>query len=555
MIVAATTIAIAYQTQNAPMKTTDSSKPSTSSSSSTAAATNTSFSSNVTDGLRLSATIDPTVVDQGGNLTVTAEVSNTLPTDVSVNATSMTNPAYGPCQQDFATGIHVYEGSYTSANISKLLLYNPSLIYTCPEVFTFHYYFSPESDVATVHTTGAPGNTTGPISEASTVNGYWTGSGQNYAFQPFPLGTYTIEVFDAWGQTTIGHFQVSTQTGTASVTTVSSSSGLELKVGLNSTSMASGGSVAASVSLFNSLGQNLSLTTNYAADSTIAKWNGYDFLCGEPIFSSMIGYAVFQGRYVADNLSLAAGPLQLSPPLNAGCVTYPNPVSIVFLPGSDTAVLYPQNEANPNQEQVSVVASTESCSINSAGAYLCGLKGGFSGYWNTAGLRGNLAPQNATTDSQYFHYLPDGEYTLAVQDMWGQTVFAYFQVTPASTTATTASTECTISGEGTGFYLTVLSDSGQPIQGARVTGTSSPCLQDIGTYVTNSTGSVLITPNIASYYQLSITYQGQSYTVKAPIEPMTTTYVTLRVPSGNVTISEVFEGGCQTNSEGVSCPG
>jgi hypothetical protein len=114
---------------------------------------------------------------------------------------------------------------------------------------------------------------------------------------------------------------------------------------------------------------------------------------------------------------------------------------------------------------------------------------------------------------------------------------------------------------GSGFYVTVLSDAGQPIQGAQVSGTrvtdlgTATCQQDIGTYVTNSTGSVLITPNIGSYYLLSIVYQGNTYAAKAPIAPMTTTYVTLKVPSGNVTISEVFEGGCQTNAQGVTCPG
>jgi hypothetical protein len=147
---------------------------------------------------------------------------------------------------------------------------------------------------------------------------------------------------------------------------------------------------------------------------------------------------------------------------------------------------------------------------------------------------------------------------LVAADEWGQAAILHFTVAPSgstTTTTTSTSTECSISGEGTGFYVTVLSDSGQAVQGAQVTGTSSPCQQDIGTYVTNSTGSVLITPSIGSYFQLSIAYQGSNYTVKAPIAPMETTYVTLRVPSGNVTISEVFEGGCQTSSGGVSCPG
>ena len=131
----------------------------------------------------------------------------------------------------------------------------------------------------------------------------------------------------------------------------------------------------------------------------------------------------------------------------------------------------------------------------------------------------------------------------------------------SSTMSTTTSITCIVSAEGSGFYVTVLSDTGQPIQGVQVSGSrvtqtnGGTCQQNIGTYLTNSTGSVLITPNIGSYYLLSMLYQGKNYTAKAPIEPMTTTYVTLKVPSGNVTITEVYEGGCQTNTGGVTCPG
>jgi hypothetical protein len=136
------------------------------------------------------------------------------------------------------------------------------------------------------------------------------------------------------------------------------------------------------------------------------------------------------------------------------------------------------------------------------------------------------------------------------------------EITASCTTrSTTTSIDCVVSAEGSGFYVTVLSDTGQPIQGVQVSGSrvtqtnGGTCQQNIGTYLTNSTGSVLITPNIGSYYLLSMLYQGKNYTAKAPIEPMTTTYVTLKVPSGNVSITEVYEGGCQTNTEGVTCPG
>lgn len=170
------------------------------------------------DGLQLTATFSP-VVAQGKNVTVSAQVYNTLSREVEVNATSMTNPAYGPCEQRFATGVDVYQGDYTAANLTQgteLLLYNPVLIYTCPEVFTFQYSFAPNSDNATVE--GIPGGrvTAGPVSETSTIAGYWTGSGQNYTFHAFPVGNYTLVVFDAWGQTAIAHFAVDLRDSTTS---------------------------------------------------------------------------------------------------------------------------------------------------------------------------------------------------------------------------------------------------------------------------------------------------------------------------------------------------
>jgi hypothetical protein len=169
------------------------------------------------DGLQLTAAFSP-VVAQGSNVTVSAQVYNTLPTEVEVNATSMANPAYGPCQQRFATGVDVYQGDYSAANLTQgteLLLYNPVLIYTCPEVFTFQYSFAPNSDNATVEQIPGGQTTTGPVSEMSTLAGYWTGSGQNYTF---PVGNYTLVVFDAWGQTAVGHFAVDLRDGTTSNT-------------------------------------------------------------------------------------------------------------------------------------------------------------------------------------------------------------------------------------------------------------------------------------------------------------------------------------------------
>jgi hypothetical protein len=121
------------------------------------------------------------------------------------------------------------------------------------------------------------------------------------------------------------------------------------------------------------------------------------------------------------------------------------------------------------------------------------------------------------------------------------------------------SSSCTITAEGTGFYVTVTSDTGQSIQGAQVSGTrimyEGICEERIGVLRTNSSGSVLIAPNMGSYYVLTIQYQGNSFSAKAPIVPMASTYVVLRVPSGNITVREIPEGGCQRSSAGISCHG
>jgi hypothetical protein len=195
---------------------------------------------------------------------------------------------------------------------------------------------------------------------------------------------------------------------------------------LNSTVVASGGAVGAQLTLFNPLDQNLSLATSFRANSTIEGWNGYDFLCGENNFLPVLGYALFQGDYSQGNISAAGSPLQLAPSVNSGCVTYPKPTSIVFLPESDSAVLYSPAWSTGYQEPITITASTESCSTN-GGTSLCGEGKGLSGYWNTTST---ITFQQAAIGSPFFRYLQVGEYTLALQDVWNQTIYAHFQVVP-----------------------------------------------------------------------------------------------------------------------------
>ncbi|TLY17185.1 MAG: hypothetical protein E6K86_02675 [Thaumarchaeota archaeon] len=168
--------------------------------------------------LELLVRVTPQVASQGRNITVVAEVYNPLQTIVVVNATTIINPAQGPCGQNSATGVRVYSGHFTSFTLSgatPLLLYNASLIPPCPAIFSFVYTFQPNSDNATVQAL-PPFPTqaeTRLVNETTTLSGYWVncclaGPGASYMFQKFHPGQYTVVVFDEWGQQIIEYFEV-----------------------------------------------------------------------------------------------------------------------------------------------------------------------------------------------------------------------------------------------------------------------------------------------------------------------------------------------------------
>jgi len=145
--------------------------------------------------IQLAASVEPGTATPGRNITVVATVSDALSTSVQLESQALTNPAYGPCEQSFITYVDVYYGHYASSNLSgakPLLLYDPSGLYACPTAGFYRYTFTPGQ----------------PVNETSVVGGYWTGSGQSYAFQPFQQGDYTVVVSDAWGQRVYGYFAV-----------------------------------------------------------------------------------------------------------------------------------------------------------------------------------------------------------------------------------------------------------------------------------------------------------------------------------------------------------
>lgn len=108
------------------------------------------------------------------------------------------------------------------------------------------------------------------------------------------------------------------------------------------------------------------------------------------------------------------------------------------------------------------------------------------------------------------------------------------------------STICIVPVEGAGAYLQVLSDSTQqPLSNVSVSvlPTASSCfgyppLPGPASYTSNSTGWVSIYGLQANYYfETSLTYAGRSYNFTLPQGPMETTYATLSLPSGNLSIT------------------
>lgn len=226
----------------------------------------------------------------------------------------------------------------------------------------------------------------------------------------------------------------------AAVSTVSSS-GLELRMELNATAMEPGQTLAANVTLFNTLDESLSLPLSAQANLTsqITTWNNDDFACGIGGLASYVaGFALFRGHVSADNLSLAPDPLQLATVVQLCDVSlvFSQDESILFLPHSDDGSM-PKSDPFVSHTALNVTTSCYQACSHDSGLY---------GYWNRTSYTCCAASANAPN---LFRYFTPGEYTLAAEDLWGDRLFAYFQVTPGpSPSMAVAAQESPFSNEG-----------------------------------------------------------------------------------------------------------
>lgn len=125
----------------------------------------------------------------------------------------------GPCGAlEFPFGIAVYQGHYTSQNVSSatpLTVFTPNANGTAqpypadcpanPQVFS--YDFSPQSDSAVTHLTwaGESSSTTYRLSISFSITGYWNRSS---GFTSFGKGTYTVVAGDEWGKASFQYFSI-----------------------------------------------------------------------------------------------------------------------------------------------------------------------------------------------------------------------------------------------------------------------------------------------------------------------------------------------------------
>jgi hypothetical protein len=240
-----------------------------------------------------------------------------------------------------------------------------------------------------------------------------------------------------------------------------SQDGLRLEVALNTTSLLAGKGLSAQVYLTNTLPRNVSLSANLTAfpgDSALeALGRGYQ--CHGAGLLGVLNFGVYQGHYTAANFSQDAVPLILEAPVPHGC---PNPYYYVqsppqrveFAANSDMATVSGQKTtgmhlspwtgnvtAVPNRSGPSTIIVNGSTTTSSGETQLYLAWGpvyeGLRGYWTLPpnGIYISIHPYNNSTVLQaikeahgLYHEFTPGSYTIVAEDLWNQTVFAYFEV-------------------------------------------------------------------------------------------------------------------------------
>lgn len=261
---------------------------------------------------------------------------------------------------------------------------------------------------------------------------------------------------------------VLTSTKTLTFYSTVASSGLQLLVTLNASSVKPSQSLAVEAILFNGSNESVSAAPNLSMNLTLLQWAKYNSICpGLSGLYGLLNYALYRGHVTAANLSQAGNPLILTPPVGHSCPNLHFASSyfqkIEFDPGSDVAAVTASSMALQDNVylpksiafQLGIVTglcttspynfsatTTQSGTVTSTTgvtfSWSCGGGRFLSGYWTwpASGADFGIDAHNSTTITnsinmlyqEYLHPFAPGWYTVAAEDSWNQTAFAYFQV-------------------------------------------------------------------------------------------------------------------------------
>jgi hypothetical protein len=205
---------------------------------------------------------------------------------------------------------------------------------------------------------------------------------------------------------------------------------LRLSLVLNATSMRQQGAITGQVEVVNISNQSLTLPT-LGRSQNITEWSNYNNICPS---DDIIGYAVFDRHFTAENISSAGNPLRLVPLMSMTC---PGPVGLTavrFLPNASQD-LGSLGAGQPQQffwRVATVVnATTLFCNTTASGNgfFSCSwAEPGLVGYWNySTPNEGN----SGFTSPAFVRFSP-GEFTVVAWDDWNQYVYSTFVVLAGS---------------------------------------------------------------------------------------------------------------------------
>jgi hypothetical protein len=163
------------------------------------------------EGLLVRLELNSTRIVSGATVEINVSDYNTSPMWLNLSKESawvLGGLSTGGCPSFYYPfGIAVFQGMYTSANVSQAVPLRIFPVIPCPLIVRYiaGYLFQPMSDTATV----LPGTGEFPMATGISVSGtYYTPGSQLNGLTPFTPGTYTVAAGDEWGNLAFAYFVV-----------------------------------------------------------------------------------------------------------------------------------------------------------------------------------------------------------------------------------------------------------------------------------------------------------------------------------------------------------